>query len=171
MGGKIGMKSPRPLRGLEWLKAHVNYDGDGCLTWPLSCDSHGYAQVGVGDAKVRKAYQVMCELVRGPRPPGKEATHSCGRGKFGCVDPQHLNWKTRSENQFDSVDHGTHWRAGKATPRYKITAQEAVEIRVLGDYLTQVEIGLIFCISHRNVGKILRGVTWRHLRRYSPTAK
>jgi hypothetical protein len=28
----------------------------------------------------------------------------------------------------------------------------------------QVEIGLIYKISHRNVGKILRGVTWRHTR-------
>ncbi len=158
--GKFGTKSPQPLCGLEWLKAHVGYNGDGCLTWPLSCDSHGYAQVGIGDAKVRKAYQIMCELVRGPRPPGKEATHSCGRGKFGCVDPRHLDWGTRSQNAFDSVRHGTHY-AKKGQPHRKITVADAREIRVLGDYLTQIEIGVIFCISHRNVGKILRGVTWR----------
>lgn len=147
-------RPPRPLLGLEWLKAHVGYQGDDCLTWPLSCDSYGYAQVAVGKAKVRKAYRVMCELAHGDAPtPEHEAAHSCGRGKFGCVSPRHLSWKTRSENQFDSIRHGTHY-AMKGNPRRKITAEQASEIRGLQGHLTQVEIGLIYGISHRNVGKI-----------------
>lgn len=160
--------NPRPLLGLEWLKAHVGYQGDDCLTWPLSCDNYGYAQVGVGQAKVRKAYRVMCELAHGPAPtPEHEAAHSCGRGKFGCVHPGHLSWKTRSENALDSVQHGTHYKM-KGVPRYKLNVEQVSEIRALGGFLTYPEIAVIYGVSHRNIGKIIRGVTWRHTRGQQP---
>lgn len=152
----------RPLGGVNWLKARVAYQGDDCLTWPLACDSHGYGIVGAGNGRVRKAHRVMCELAHGnPPTPQHEAAHSCGCGNKGCVNPRHLSWKTRSENAFDTVRHGAHWRAGKQTPRYKLTAEQVAEIRALKGFLTQVELGVIYGVSHRNIGKILRGVTWR----------
>jgi hypothetical protein len=149
------------LNALDWLKAHVGHQGDDCLTWPWSCDSHGYGHLGVGNRKIRKAYRVMCELAHGlPPTPRHEACHSCGRGKFGCVNPRHLSWKTRSENAFDSIRHGTHY-AKKGQPRYKLNEEQVSEIRALGPFLTYPEIAAIYGVSHRNIGKIIRGVTWR----------
>lgn len=60
----------------------------------------------------RKSVHVLvAELFHGPRPTGAECLHGDG-------DPQNnsarnLRWGTRSENQIDSVNHGSHYQASK----------------------------------------------------------
>lgn len=106
---------------VKWLHDHVGYSGDGCLTWPWSCDTKGYAQLKYGD-KVRKAHRIMCTLAHGEPPtPKHQASHTCGNGHQGCVNPRHLAWKTNSENQLDRRRHGRplgnpYGAEGKLTP-------------------------------------------------------
>ena len=123
------------IEGIDWLRAHVDFDGEGCLLWPRFRDVNGYGRVSVrvdGKTKIRWAHRVMCELVNGPCPPDHEAAHSCGRGKFGCVHPKHLEWKTQTANQIDRAQHGTKSRGAyhlhpKLTPEKvrEISAQRA----------------------------------------------
>lgn len=135
---------------LEWLVAHKDYDGEGCLTWPFGCDPDGYGQVKAFD-RVRKAHRVMCEIVNGPG--GKlQASHTCGNGAGGCVHPKHLVWKTNGQNQLDRAKHGTKntWsRHGKITP------QQRSEIVALKGKMKQADIAKKFGISRSRVSGII----------------
>lgn len=151
MGGWNKGKSARA----DWLRGRVNYDGPECLTWPFS-KVRGYGNLKFGD-KITYAHRVMCELVHGPDPTGEhEAAHSCGRGHFGCVDPRHLSWKTKSENALDCRAHGTQAR-NMAGNRGKLSDEDAAEIRTLKGYLTQAEIAAMFGVSEPTIRDIFSG--------------
>lgn len=123
---------PSPLRGrgkyLAWLKDHVSYKGEGCLIWPFWTDpDHGRGKLGV-DGKIYWAHNYMCFLVNGPAPEGKpQSAHSCGNGHLGCVHPEHLSWKSNSENQIDRRAHGR--PEGARGPRTHLTPAQVATIR------------------------------------------
>lgn len=80
---------------------------DKCIWWPMGRDDKGYAVVCIPGGTNRKAYRVICEMVNGnPPTPKHVASHTCGNGHAGCVNPRHLEWKTNSENQRDRRRHG-----------------------------------------------------------------
>jgi hypothetical protein len=146
------------MTGLEWLKAHLDYDGAECLIWP-KCRADGYGRVGVGKGKLGWAHRVMCELVHGPAPEGYEAAHSCGRGKFGCVHPKHVSWKTPSQNQYERRQHGTHGK--RKGVRYHLTPEQVSEIRALRGFVPQRLLGKIFDVAWQTIGNIQRSETWK----------
>ena len=150
------MSSP-PNKGkgaaIKWIRAHVDHRGGGCLTWPFG-RSNGYGNLGV-DGKQHYAHRLMCQLVHGPAPsPDHEAAHSCGRGQFGCVNPGHLSWKTKSENQHDRRQHGTGNAWGG---RGKLTDAQAAEIRALQGTMLQREIAALYGVSRANISLIMTG--------------
>lgn len=144
---------------LDWLNAHVNFDGDECLIWPFS-RRHGYAG-GMIRGKSIFPCRIMCEKRNGPAPtPKHEAAHSCGRGHLGCIHPGHLSWKTRAQNQQDRRRHGTqanaYWgRVGK------LKAADVLKIRALKGRMTEVEIGKMFGVTPTNINKIHNGRRWQ----------
>lgn len=92
---------------IAFLEALVGHTGDDCITWPYSRPSHGYGQVH-WDGRTQTASRVMCILAHGEPPDrSRHASHSCGNGHMGCVNPRHLSWKTPSENAADKRIHGT----------------------------------------------------------------
>lgn len=99
------------LSGIEWLKICLETQTDDCIPWPLSRDNKGYPQVCTGriDAKttkIEKANRVICRMAHGEPPtPEHQAAHSCGNR--GCVNKEHLSWKTQGENEEDKKTHGT----------------------------------------------------------------
>lgn len=139
-----------------FLRDNQHYSGPECLTWPFSRIPAGYGMLGyLGETLY--AHRFMCELVNGPPPtPQHEAAHSCGRGKFGCVDPRHLSWKTISENAMDCREHGTQAR-NKRGNRGHLTDKDAEEIKSLKGYLTQAEIARMFNTSEPTVRDITSG--------------
>jgi hypothetical protein len=141
-------------KALDFLHSHVNYDGDGCLTWPFARVPAGYGNFKCGD-KGGYAHRYMCKLVNGPPPtPKHEAAHSCGRGHLACVDPRHLSWKTRSENQKDRTRHGRANRGtGRAGPR-KLTPSQVLEIRSLYGNVTNADLAARFNVSRGTIRKI-----------------
>jgi hypothetical protein len=145
--------------GITWLRAHVDYSLDHCLTWPLSCDDKGHAIIGV-DGKRHKAARYMCELAHGPPPLGYECAHSCGRGHRGCVNPRHLSWKTRSGNQQDRRRHGTQGTPGVAG-RSKLLPAQIAQIQALKGKKTQTELARQFNCSPSNISKIHNGARWK----------
>jgi len=145
---------------LNWLRAHVLYDGDDCLIWPYST-TRGYAQVAIG-RRLQKAARVMCQWVHGDPPtPKHEAAHSCGNGNKACVNPKHLTWKTRAGNHADAMLHGTAYINQRGVPRAKLTPSQAGEIRSLKGHVSQDKIAARFGVSHSTVAKIHRGELWR----------
>ncbi|MER9355525.1 HNH endonuclease [Mesorhizobium sp. M0514] len=148
---------------LAWLKAHVGWKGDGCLTFPFGCNSAGYGQIRVGGRK-GYAHRWMCEAIHGPAPtPEHEAAHSCGKGHEACVHPDHLRWATGQENMADRVQHGTANR-GERQGLSKLTEAQAREVIRL--HRQGVAIGLIaaqFGICKSNVSIIANGKSWAWL--------
>lgn len=78
----------------------------GCMIWTgaFSKKRNGkrpVIQEGGRGSKVLIVARYMCELRHGP-PPSMfhEAGHTCPRGeREDCVNPQHLMWMTRLENE------------------------------------------------------------------------
>lgn len=156
------MRAPAYNRGsgkaAAFLRDNVNFAGDECLTWPFSTAPTGYGMLGhLGEQLY--AHRYMCELVNGPPPsPTHEAAHSCGRGKFGCVDPRHLSWKTPTENALDSKGHGTHAR-NQWGPMGKLSRNQIAEIWALKGRETQAKLAERFGVSASTIRDIYLGRT------------
>lgn len=91
-------------RQFLWLQAHVSHQGDDCLTWPFYRHPNGRGRLGYLGQQWW-AHRLMLVLAKGEPPtPKHEAGHDCCNGHLGCVNPRHLSWKTRSENQKERTD-------------------------------------------------------------------
>lgn len=115
MTGKPGRvpKNKGKGKAATFLIALMGHKGDDCITWPFAKDSRiGRGMLGY-NGKHYWAHRLMCELAHGPAPTDRPQTaHSCGNGHKGCVNPNHLSWKTAKENGQDRVAHGTQHHAG-----------------------------------------------------------
>lgn len=139
-----------------WLCAHVNWGGEECLIWPFSC-SHSRPRLGYL-GKHYSASRMMCEFVNGAPPsPEHEAAHTCGNGHLACVHPQHLVWKTKSENQLDRAAHGTKNTWGCLG---KLNQRKADEIRALRGKIPQSKIAVMYGITPANVSLIHCNKAW-----------
>ena len=89
-----------------YLEMALKHTGDDCFLWPSG--GRGYPKMVI-DGKRRSVTRYICEWFNGPPPTAKhEAAHWCGKGKQGCVTPEHLHWATRIENE---AEKGPHWRS------------------------------------------------------------
>lgn len=136
------------------------YEGDDCLTGPFSRYNYGYAKFNMDGRRVLLSREV-CRRVHGEPPtPLHQAAHSCGKGHLGCINPNHLSWKTRKENEADKLIHGTHIR-GERHASAKLTEQDVLQIMaLLKKGVTHRSIAADFKISRPYIGKILRGERW-----------
>lgn len=131
----------------------VGHRGDDCLLWPFSCCTPGYGAF-MFEKKMHLAHRFMCEQTHGPAPgDGYHAAHSCGNRR--CVNPGHISWKTRRENQLDRRTHGTNNKT-----RRKITQRQADQIKALKGLETGVETAARYGITESNVRLIQDGKTW-----------
>ncbi|MGN7750589.1 HNH endonuclease [Sinorhizobium sp. 22678] len=112
------------------------------------------------DRKPITPHRLVCKLVKGEPPTDRhEAAHSCGNGHLGCVNPNHLEWKTRSENQLDRVAHGTSLR-GERHLQAKLTEREAREIWRLKGVKRQTEIAAEFGVTRYAIYCIHNQRSW-----------
>lgn len=131
----------------DWLRAHLNYEGEECLLWPFGKDDKGYGTVVAFD-RIRKAHRVMCELVHGIPPGSKaQASHNCGNGHLGCVNPKHLEWKSNSENQLDRYRRHGRRECNKWGQTGKLTEQEVQIIQAERGKTTIVELAKRFGVK------------------------
>lgn len=138
----------------RWIRLHFNYPHeDFCLIWPFARKGCGYVSVGRDGVLV---HRLMCEDKNGPAPSDEYyATHKCGRGDQGCVNPNHLRWGTPSQNQIERFEqHGV-------KPRFRITAEQAKQIRELRGLQPARITAENYGISESNVYLIQTGRTWR----------
>ena len=92
-------KLPSDEVKLVWLNEHSTWKDDECLQWPFAKAANGSGAVRVSK-KQWTASALMCTIAHGEKPTGKhEAVHSCGNWRWGCVNPNHLRWETRSKSR------------------------------------------------------------------------
>lgn len=94
MSNRKRAKNGEPEAFIEMAK---NYDGDDCLIWPYSVNGAGYANF-----RNVNAHSLVCP---GDRTSEKwQAAHTCGNRL--CMNPNHLEWSSQSDNETDKLIHG-----------------------------------------------------------------
>lgn len=156
-GGRASKGEP-----LEWLTRHKDHKSEECLIWPFRKRTNGYGEVPFEGIRMA-ASRAMCTLAHGPAPTAEHhAAHSCGNGGGGCVNPQHLRWATREENEGDKIGHGRTNR-GSRHGMSKLSTDEVLQIRALKGTEAQKETADRFGISRSAVGSIQSGARWSWL--------
>lgn len=143
----------------KWIRDHAAHKGKDCLPWPFSRDkSYGRGRIGRkvgGRTDLHWAHRLMCEYVKGPPPTTKhQAAHNCGNGHLACVNPNHLEWKTNTQNQLDRTLHGTQHPRGQ--PRNKLSADQIASIRALRHEKTQIQLAEMFRVKRGTIEYWLR---------------
>ncbi len=145
---------------MAWLREHANHASTNCLKYPFAINSTtGYGTLGYM-GKMMYAHRVMCEFKNGPPPsPQAEAAHTCGNGHMGCVNPNHLIWKTHQQNAQDRLAHGN-YSLRKGVPRFLLTPEKAAQIKALKGQKTQFELAEMFGVSRCTISSIHCGRGW-----------
>lgn len=148
----------------EWVLLNAGYDGDSCLIWPFkSVDGYGYGHFRPPIFGETKAHRAMCAMRLGPPPsPDHEAAHSCGNGHLSCVNPKHIRWALRTENQADRIVHGTSNR-GSRHGLSVLTEQQVRDIRRMQTEKSQSQLAKMFGISQPLVSAIVNRKRWQWL--------
>lgn len=141
---------------LQRLELKIDKTGD-CWLWTSAKTPHGYGLITIKQ-KTHYAHRVMYMLYNGTIPDGLDVRHKC-RNK--CVNPEHLELGTRSENCQDMVRDGTVLR-GERCGTSKLTADQVLEIRRRSNEL-QSDLAKEFGVSTTTVREIIRRETWTHV--------
>lgn len=164
---RAGVPLDAPLkeqgRDLRFLAGLLGTTETACIPWPYRKYPNGYG-VTQFRGKGTTASRALCIMVHGEPPtPEHQAAHSCGRGRNGCINPNHIDWKTVTENHADKKVHGTYVR-GSAQNGAKLTEAEVIEIkRLLALGVLQKYIAAIFDTNQSHISTIKRGVAWSWL--------
>lgn len=126
---------------------------------------YGHLAVRIGD-KTRYIHRLVLETFVGPCPNEMETRHLNGKPQDNRLE--NLCWGTRSENQLDSVKHGTHVKVdnrGKKQGRAKLKESDVRKIMKLYHKkgLLQREIALLFGVSNGCISAIITRKSWWHL--------
>lgn len=154
------VKGP-PRLGLQFLVSNSKFSGEDCLIWPLYRDRQGYGRVGI-QGKVFIPHRIMCVLAHGAPPTDDHvASHTCGNGYRGCVNPRHLEWATEAENHASKVRSGRLAR-GEKHYRAKLSSVDVEEIRSRtygwGDIRRVAEK---YGVSHATISRVLQRDSYR----------
>ena len=138
-----------PLAFLCRVKVLGNFDG--CVIWPFGRQGDGYGCLRF-DGKMQQAHRVSLYLSEGPAPDGKpNACHSpsiCHNRL--CVNPRHLRWASKSENEMDKVSDNTSMR--------KLSDADVIAIRgMVAEGITNVSIADKFGVTPQYISRIKSG--------------
>ena len=134
----------------------------GCWLWLRSIGSHGYGQASCPPDRVTTAHRVAYRAFKGPIPKGLLVQHKCDQR--WCVNPDHLELGTDKTNCDDKVRKGRDGRTqkvGKAPANRKLDENQIAQLRAAR--APQRELARTFGISQPQVGKILRGESYKKI--------
>lgn len=159
---------PRPLVDRFWPKVDKNSSPTECWLWTAT-KSRGYGYISEGGRKAqkfRRAHRVSWELAYGPIPAGLYVLHRCDDPS--CVNPRHLFLGTQKDNIRDAVAKGRHKPSmvrGERVHNTNLTADDVRQARRLkSEGRTYPELAHQFDMSISGISKVVRGVTWGHVR-------
>lgn len=135
--------------------------------WPDECvlfigkqQPNGYGRVSV-DGHYERAHIYACRSAHGQRPPDKtDVAHSCGERM--CVNPAHLRWATRLENEADKISQGRDIR-GERSGTARLNRTQVADIRseyALGE-TTQQQLADRYGVHIMTINDIIKARTWK----------
>lgn len=151
----------------------VDTDGSVCgkrFGKPLkaSLGKSGYTQVvlcGNKNHTYKSVHRLVLETFVGPCPDGMECCHNNGIKDDNKLE--NLRWDTKSNNQKDSIKHGTSvcLRLGEQSINHKLTEQNVKMIIYMyrtGEF-TQQEIAHTYNVSQKQISNIVNRKDWKHI--------
>jgi len=118
-------------------------------------NGEGYPMVGLSPQKKAKkwapspmylVHRLVLEAFHGPCPEDMEGCHNNGDRRDCRL--ANLRWDTREANHRDKLRH--------AAPRVKISPDDASMMVKLIDYLSLVDIGMLYDVTPARVSKMIR---------------
>ena len=145
----------------ERIRRHVVIDApSGCWLWTGRKDRTGYGRMNVA-GRSEAAHRVSYRTFRGPIPPGLVLDHVCRTR--ACVNPDHLDPVSRSENMRRAAEHGA-W-AGTHTSRRRTPAEVLEIVAALEAGETRTALARRLGLSYSMIADIDRGQSWCWLTR------
>ena len=146
---------------INWIEENSGHQGNECLIWPFGVSDNGRGIVGFRGSNM-SAPKAMCFVAHGnPPTPKHEAAHSCGRGHDGCMNPKHLRWATRRENEADKRFHGT-LRRGADINTSKLTEADVKSIRTDSE-MTGVDLAQKYGVTPSSISNVRLRKSWAWL--------
>ena len=90
----------------EQLLEMIATPTDECIIWAYAKTSKGYGKVVV-DGKLHLAHRLALTTISDPPTEKHHAAHGPCHNRL-CVNPNHLSWKTATENEADKRRDGTY---------------------------------------------------------------
>ncbi len=117
-----------------------------CMLWKGSL-INGYPQLHIGGIAIL-GHVMACTIGNNYiRKKDLQASHECGQTR--CVNPDHLKFKTPSENMEDKIRHGTH--------AHKLSYDHVIEIRKRhADGETQRHLAKVYNVGESQLSRIVR---------------
>lgn len=144
-----------------WEKVDIS-DPTGCWNWTASVAGKGYGQIKV--PKTRRqvyAHRLSYEFHFGPIPAGLLVCHKCDNPR--CVRPDHLFLGTSEDNLVDMAKKDRHLY-GERNSEHRLLEKEVHRIFDLDEAgWSQHKIAGEMGVGQPQVGRILRGLRWRHI--------
>lgn len=143
-----------------WSKVAIG-DVDDCWEWQAGCSGDGYGAFKV-DGRQVGAHRYAFLLFYGAIPTDLHVLHHCDNPV--CVNPLHLFAGTQADNQLDKArkQRSLH---GERNPKAKLTASDVRVVRQLAAAgLQQRQIARTFGVGDNAVSRIVRRITWVHVR-------
>ncbi len=152
------MSMPRGHKTDRSFEAHIQNvwmePNTGCWLWPGGVRN---SRLGYGvtkrNGKRVLAHRVSYEIHKGPIPEGLEVRHICDVPL--CVNPEHLLVGTHKQNMEDMG------RRKRNTSVRKLTSEQVEIIR--SSALSHRALAERFGVSHRNIGAVKSGQTWKEI--------
>jgi len=136
--------------------------GDDCIIWPYATLGNGYGQIR-SDGHAGSVHRVALASVVPPPTDAHQAAHGPCHNR-ACVNPNHLSWKTVTENAADKKRDGTDSR-GARHHMAKLTREQVLQIRFLWENtaIPQPQIAKYYGVSQTHVSAIVTRKKWAHV--------
>lgn len=135
---------------------------DDCILWPYAKNGAGYGMIFRGGKKPL-THRLSCTMAHGQPPTTKhEAAHSCHTPS--CLNPRHLRWATRSENQLDRAKDGTS-NHGERSAHTHLTEFDVAAIRHYASCGTKQKVlASHYGVTQSCISEIVNYKTWNIVR-------
>lgn len=158
--------------GRVWSKPRISLQGHEIgrkwLSW-IKQNKSGHVYVWLcreGKRYPVSIHRLVLETCVGPRPPGMECRHLDGNPVNNNLS--NLKWGTKSENQLDSIQHGTQVCLGRQGEKHPSSKLSLAGVRMIiymakTGLFTQKEIAKQYGIGQQLVSLLLNRKRWKHI--------
>lgn len=142
-----------------WARVSVT---DGCWVWTGRRKREGYGEAYIGQRGRVVAHRFSYALHYGLFDKSLCVCHRCDN--TSCVRPDHLFLGTMGDNNRDRVSKNRSAN-GSQHGKSKLTEAQVLEIRkrYIPGQVLQSELGELFNVNRRTIGKIVNRDRWIHI--------